>query len=266
MGSFHRVSLSAACGIFAGVAAVWTGTQAPLRASAALSRVQAEPRCRVEGRARSGNVALPGVAIVVQVSSVLKAATSTDVEGKYAIFFSPNASYHVSADLTAFTRVERDITLGPPPCDLTLDFELALKSRREPEVPATSPSAGRGRGAPPGPIASRFQALNVQADASAAATTDMAPPDDSSDVERLLPPGFSLQTAQADAIAITGSNDATSLDRGLMNDRGQAIRLGALDPATGLFAGFGPQGGPPAGGLGAQDDGIGGPGGGRGGG
>ena len=111
---------------------------------------------------------------------MLKAATSTDVEGKYAIFFSPNASYHVSADLTAFTRVERDITLGPPPCDLTLDFELALKSRREPEVPATSPSAGRGRGAPPAPIASRFQALNVQADASAAATTDMAPPDDSS--------------------------------------------------------------------------------------
>ena len=58
---------------------------------------------------------------------------------------------------------------------------------------------------------------------------------------RLLPAGFSLQAAQADAVAISGSGDATSLDRGLINDRAQAIALGQFDPATGQFAqGFGP--------------------------
>ena len=75
-----------------------------------------------------------------------------------------------------------------------------------------------------------------------------APLDDAADAARLLPAGFSLQTAQADAVAIAGSSDATSLDRGLINDRAQAIALGQFDPATGQFAqGFGPQAGAGAG-------------------
>ena len=129
---------------------------------------------------------------------------------------------------------------------------------------------GRGRGDQAGPTTSRFQPLNVQADANGAAALEAAPADDSADVTRLLPPGFTIQTAQ-DAIALNGSRDATTLDRGLMNDRVQAIRLGEFDPVTGQFAGgFGSQGGPGPGGAGdvaaPGDRGFGGPGGGRGGG
>jgi hypothetical protein len=78
----------------------------------------AGPRCRVEGHVSSGNVPLPGVSVIVQIGDAVKAATSTDADGKLAIAFSPNATYHLAAELTAFSR---DLTLAAPPCDTTLD-------------------------------------------------------------------------------------------------------------------------------------------------
>src|SRR5437773_11538701 len=77
---------------------------------------QPASRCRIQGSVTSGNSPLPGVSIVVHVDSVLKAATSTDLDGKYTILFAPNATYHLSADLTAFSGVERDLTLASLPC------------------------------------------------------------------------------------------------------------------------------------------------------
>ena len=53
----------------------------------------------------------------------------------------------------------------------------------------------------------------------------------------LLPSGFTVEAAQADAVAISGSGDATNLDRGHLSDRFMAIARGQLDPATGEFAG-----------------------------
>ncbi|HKW01734.1 MAG TPA: hypothetical protein VJN96_18035, partial [Vicinamibacterales bacterium] len=76
--------------------------------------------CRVTGRALSGTTALPGVAIVVHVGEAVKAATSTDAEGKFTILFGPSATYHVSAELMAFGKAEQDLTLGALPCDTTL--------------------------------------------------------------------------------------------------------------------------------------------------
>jgi trimeric autotransporter adhesin len=79
-------------------------------------------------------------------------------------------------------------------------------------------------------------------------------------VQLLLPPGFSPETS-GDAIAITGAN--ASLDRGMMQDRLDAIGRGVFDPASGDFgAGFGPPGadGQGRGGFGGRG-GPGGPGG-----
>src|SRR5499427_978715 len=97
--------------------------------------------CRVEGRVTSGRGGLPGASVVVHVGSVLKAATSTDIDGRYTIIFSPGATYHLTAELTAFAPVERDLTLGAPPCDTRADFQLALKSRREPIAPPPTAAA-----------------------------------------------------------------------------------------------------------------------------
>jgi len=227
---------------------------------------------------RSGSVPLPGVSLVAQKGDSAKAATSTDLDGKYTFAFASNAVYHLTAELTAFTSVERDVTLGAPPCDTTVDFELALVPHRDaagsnttvaaPQVQAAQTpqgGRGRGRGGQAAQAGERFQTLNVQADASAAATLDEAAAEEG-DVARLLPPGFSIQTAQSDAIAINGSSDATSLDRGQLNDRQQAIRLGEFDPATGQFAAGGGPDRLGAGGFGGPGDFAGrGPGGGRGG-
>ena len=88
--------------------------------------------------------------------------------------------------------------------------------------------------------------------ASTAAVLDVAPVENA-DAGTLLPAGFSLQDAQSDAIAIAGGRSATNLDRGLLNDRLQAINLGQFDPATGQFApGFGPAGDQGFGGFGGS--------------
>jgi hypothetical protein len=218
---------------------------------------QAAPRCRLEGRVTSGIVPLPGVSIVVHVGEALEAATSTDVDGRYTVNVTANAAYHVSADLTGFVGAEHDV-MAAAPCDRTLDFEFALQPRTSRPI-ASSPTTPQ--------TAPRFQTLNLQTDVSGAAAIagDATPSQETEDVARLLPPGFSLQNAQTDAIAITGSSDATNFDRSMLNDRSQGIALGGFDPATGQFAqGFGPpdgagRGGP--GGPGGGRAGFGGPGG-----
>ena len=87
-------------------------------------------------------------------------------------------------------------------------------------------AGGRGAGAN-APRQSSFQSVDVQAlGASAAQSTAEA----DTATRLLLPPGFSTDTP-ADAIAINGN--ATSLDRGLMNDRFGAIGRGEIDPVTG---------------------------------
>jgi hypothetical protein len=248
----------------------------------------------------------------VRVDAAVKAATSTDIDGKYTILFAPNATYHVSADLVAFGTAERDLTLGAPPCDTAVDFALTLRPRGEalappapaasagaaatsgapgqaaPGQPAAEPPAqqaqaaagqgtpaqapgGRGAGgrggaggqnAQAGRGAQRFETLNVQSDANGAAALDQTPTPDDTDASRLLPAGFSLDSAGA-SVAISGSGDATSLDNGALNDRFQAIGQGQFDPTTGQFAaGFAPGGGGGFGAPGGGDQQAPGPGGG----
>jgi hypothetical protein len=276
---WYGLALAVSC-VAAASAGVSAGQQQPPAQS------PSGPTCRVEGHVTSGRDPLPGVSIVVHTGDTLKAATSTDLDGRYTILFSPNATYRVTAELTAFAPVDRTITLGPAPCDTTADFQLALRSRRDSLNPApaadastpaqpppqTTPAAnappsdqraaagageatGRGRGGAARGVGGRgaaggarqgFQTLNVQPDANGEATLALAA-DDGGDASRLLPSGFSLQDVQSDAVAIVGSNDATNLDRGQLNDRAQfltqAIAQGNFDPATGQFAqGFAPGG------------------------
>ena len=242
-GAFSATTAGRLGSAFSGVAAaailgVALGAHATEQSAPPSSATQAAPRCRIDGRITSGSVPLPGVSVVVHVAGAPRAATSTDLDGKYTIFFAPNATYRVIVDLTGFTSSQRDVTVGESPCDQTVDFRLALQPRTTPKARAGAPD--------------RFQPLSVQADASGTALFDANAPA-SDDVTRLLPAGFSLDIAQADAIALNGSGGATSIDRSLMNDRFRAIALGQFDPATGQFAtGFGPPDGG-TGPIGADD-------------
>ena len=193
-------------------------------------------------------VPLPGVAIVVRAGDAVKAATSTDTDGTYRLNVPPGA-YDVTAELMGFDTTAR--TLNVPQeavaqsCVQSIDFPMALAPRtpRAASAPAAPvPGAGaapqQGRGAVPGaPAAQRFATLNVQTQAAAAAGIEEAP---DSAARLLLPPGFSTE-GPTQALAVNGN--MASLDRGMLNDRLDAIGRGEFDPATGEFSqGFGPGG------------------------
>src|SRR5437667_6592329 len=114
-------------------------------AAGAQERQRTEPappaaRCRISGRVTSGNTPLPGVSVVVHVGDALKAATSTDIDGTYTIFFAPNATYHLSADFTGFAGAARDLVLAASPCDATIDLQLALAPRAAASTTTAAPA------------------------------------------------------------------------------------------------------------------------------
>jgi trimeric autotransporter adhesin len=209
--------------------------------------------CRIAGRAVAGAVPLPGVAIVVRLGGAVKAATSTDTSGAYAVNVAPGA-YEITAELTGFDPTARPLNVGETgtACAQTADFQLALAPRVARTIPASTgaavpaaPAVQQGRG---GPVAAgaapasaagaqRFETLNVQAQAAASAGLEEAP---DSAARLLLPPGFSTE-GPTQALAVNGN--MASLDRGMLSDRLDAIGRGEFDPATGEFGqGFGPGG------------------------
>jgi hypothetical protein len=255
--------------------------------------------CRITGRATSGATPLPGVTVVIRSNDAVKAATSTDPDGTYRVTLSPG-TYRVSAGLTGFGPVDKDVAISTGGCPAAVDLPMSLAPRQA--TRATTASAGTPT-APAGTAASsteagaragqqqagaitgearpgarggqqqaggraggssngaagrgqRFETLQVETQAGAAAGLEVNPPErETETAAMLLPPGFSTD-APTQAVSINGN--MASLDRGMMNDRLDAIGRGEFDPATGEFGqGFGP-GGP----GGGREGGFGGPGGG----
>ena len=210
--------------------------------------------CRISGRVLSGSTPLPGVSIVAGTTDAVKAATSSDPDGTYRLPLIAG-SYTLTAELMGFSPVSQPLNVGAAPCNQSIDLHLTLAPRVQPVptaantaargaaapgTPATAEAGQRGRGAQPAAgsaQAQRFATLNVQTQAAAAAGTETVENGDA--VARLLlPPGFSTE-GPTEAVAINGN--MASLDRGMMNDRLDAIGRGEFNPATGEFAqGFGP--------------------------
>ena len=218
--------------------------------------------CRISGRATSGATPLPGVAIAIKAGDAVRVATSTEPDGGFAINLAPG-EYTLTAELTGFTRVQRPLVVTPDArspsapatgdkCAQSVDLALALAPRQ--------PSTAAARGPQRGGTAVNVVQVQPQADAAAqAAAGAEREPDEASATRLLLPPGFSTE-APSDAIAITGNN--ASLDRGMLNDRFEAIGRGVFDPTTGEFgAAFGGEQGGRGGPGGPGGFGRGGPGG-----
>src|SRR5262245_53194166 len=205
--------------------------------------------CRITGRAISGTTALPGVSIVVlNGGDTVKAVTSTNPDGTYRLNVPPGA-YRLRAELTGFDHVERELAIDAAPCDRTIDLSLTLAPRGPRPAPATaaasplpgappaaapsSAASGRGGQAASGavPGSQRFATLEVQTQ-STAAGLEFNPPerDEAEGARLLLPPGFSTE-GPTQALAINGN--MASIDRGMMNDRLDAIGRGEFDPVTG---------------------------------
>ena len=222
--------------------------------------------CRLEGKVTSGGTPIPGVAIVARDGDVPAGATSTDPDGSYRLNLKPGA-FQVTAELTGFVAVGRDLAFTGGSCGQTADFQLTLTPRatRPPDL------AQSGRGAAPN--GQRFEALAVQQQAAGALVSDAAPDREAEETaaRQLLPPGFSTE---APAQAVTFSGNVASLDRGMLGERLEALGRGEFDPiggelppgfgmpgAQGAAGGFGPGQGPGGRGGPGGPGGRGGPGG-----
>lgn len=195
---------------------------------------------------------LPGVSVVVQAGPEVKAATSTDPDGTYRLALPPG-TYEISAELTGFVPVRKPVTIAAGACAQSMDFILSLAPRTR-AAAATGAAAAGAQPAPPG--GQRFATLTVQAQSAAVVAAEEDP---EAAARLLLPPGFSTE-GPTQAVAVNGS--MASLDRGMLNDRMDAIGRGEFDPAAGdAGQAFGPGGAGGRGGFG----GAGGPGGGPGG-
>ena len=241
--------------------------------------------CRIRGLITGDEMPLPGVSLTLHQGDHVVGASSTDVDGTYLIAVAPG-TYSIAIELAAFATVQREVTLGAPPCEATLDAALALVSRvpggvtstptaPPPQVAAGAPGAaagpGGGRGFGGGRFgggggrfggANRFQSLSVEQSTGAATAPDTAADVVTTSIAddpaaRLLPPGFSLN-APEESVTVNGTQ--VELDRGQLGDRIQALARGEF----GLADGQQPTG--PLQGLLGQTGGFGGgPGGGRGG-
>jgi hypothetical protein len=230
---------------------------------AATIRVEAQSpaagQCGISGTVVGVGTPLPGVSITARRGDTVQSATSTGLDGTYRLSVPPapagttetDAAYRLTIDLTGFDRIERLVTVNSASCDQTLDVTLTLLPRGT--VAATP--AGRARGAGPGatagtpstgpnarpPAPGRFETLEVtENEASTGIDTGLFEAG-SPAADALLPPGFGSE-ALSDAIAITG--DAARVDRGVLNERGAAIRRGDFTLDSDAF--------PPDGGIGGN--------------
>ena len=240
-------------------------------------------RCRISGRLTSGTTPLPGASIIVSLDNTPRAITSSDVDGTYSrpalarrnlsscgrpCWVLGNRENH-RGNSAALRSDRRSSTRAPTTAPGGPDVILGPERRGDGATPTAST-----RTALPGIERSRrrghVHCARDRGDGSVRGRRAAA-------AARLLRRG-----AQADAIAINGSGDATNLDRGLLNDRSAGDRSRPVRSGDrAVRAGFGPpvavrvpvgNGGPGDGGFGgrgggpaAAGRGRGGPGGGRGG-
>lgn len=217
------------------------------------------------GRVANGDTPLPGASITALVGEKVVALTSTDIDGTYAVPLAPG-TYGIKVELTAFVPVQREVTVGQPPCDVETNLALVLISRAPADMIASAPKSSSpvtqiatpppaatsaipartgGAGTPPvvqqaqgrggrqgGPP--RFQTLSVQQSTSGnEATVDLTPADRANDpAARLLPPGFSLD-ATGESVTVNGT--MVELDRNQLNDRLQALGRGEFGVGEGQF-------------------------------
>ena len=83
------------------------------------------PACTIAGRVVNSATALPGVSVTATRQGQVVAATSTDMNGAYRLRI-PEGEFVVSAELAAFARFEKALTVSTDSCEVPLDVQLVL--------------------------------------------------------------------------------------------------------------------------------------------
>jgi uncharacterized membrane protein YgcG len=203
----------------------------------------------IEGRVvagtvgKAGGVPLPGVAITAtNTLTGRKYATSTDIDGAYAMAIPRNGRYVVRAELAGFAVVTQEVVLNGVEMDAAkqgiaivpraTDFGLELASRAA-EAEARQAAASAGTRSVQG-----LQGLSLNADEDVLDASTGA-----GDAGAALPTLAGMGDEATDSVAVTGQTGETN---GLANFSEDQIRQRVEDAVTQARAnGMLPQGGDP---------------------
>ena len=243
-----------------------TTSKAPSAATAPAQGGTIEGRVIAGTVGKAGGVPLPGVAITAtNTLTGKKYATSTDIDGVYAMSIPRNGRYVVRAELAGFAAVTQEVVLRGVEAEaakqsITIvpkatDFGLELASRAAADE--VKQAAGSGMNALQG-----MQGLSLSAGADASDASK-----GSGNAGAALPTMAGIEDGSADSVAVSGQTGQTN---GLARFSEDEIRQRVEDAvAQGRASGMIPQGGDPTnaivGMLGGMMRGGGGPGGGFGG-
>jgi hypothetical protein len=208
-------------------------------AGTALGAQQAPPRaaaCTISGTITGLGGPLPGVSITVRRGDTVQTAGSTDIDGSFKLTL-PDASYQLTAELTGFDRSQKDVTVGKETCAQTIDLTMTLTPRTASAAPPGGGGAGRAGRRGGGPPAAnetaedaaqrRFESLTVTENELTRDLDPSAFESDGADPPAGIAAGFGAE-ALADAFAVTG--EAARVDRGVLDDRRDAIARGEFVP------------------------------------
>jgi hypothetical protein len=199
--------------------------------------------CTISGTVTGLGGPLPGVSITVRRDDTVRSASSTDIDGTFKLTL-PEASYQLTAELTGFVQTQRQVTVsgGQQGCAQTVDLTMTLTPRvAAPRTAAAPPPNGRGfagagrrGGGPPAPNESaetaaqrRFESLTVTENEATRSLDQNLFESVDGDPSSVIAAGFGSE-ALADAFAVTG--EAARVDRGVLNDRRDALARGEFLP------------------------------------
>jgi hypothetical protein len=178
----------------------------------------------ITGSVKAGVVPLPGVSVTAtNTLTGKKYATTTDVNGAFAMAIPRNGRYVVKAELAAFTTETKEVLINAAGLNSgkaaqVADFGLQLTSRvqQEEERQTAATSAGAARG---------VQALSVTGDGSGAADASTGGGNSGTQMPSLAGLGGS-DAAATDSVAVNGAMGQTN---GLANYSEDDIRQRVQD-------------------------------------
>lgn len=246
--------------------AMWAQSGAAEAATVQASSTVTTTGGTIRGAVRTGTVPLPGVAITAtNTLTGKKYATTTDIDGRYAMMIPRTGRYVVRAELAAFAPVTNEVRITAEAADQAAEFSLQLASR----VAQAQVAAGERTTRTATALGAGTLALNMTggeeglADASAGGGNAGAS----------MPSLAGLGGASSDAVTVSGAQGTTNALAGISEDQIRSRVEDAMNQARQNGGGSGDQinavvsmlGGMMAGGGGFGGPGGGGPGGGRGG-
>jgi hypothetical protein len=172
----------------------------------------------ISGTVKAGAVPLPGVGVTAtNTLTGKKYATTTDVNGSFAMAIPRNGRYVVRAELAAFAPETKEVLInaagenGGKPTQVA-EFGLQLASRvQQAEQQAAATNAGAARG---------LQALSVTGDGADITAANANPATDNAGAGTQLPSlaGVSGESAATDSVTVNGTMGQTNGLAGFSED------------------------------------------------